>query len=386
MHDFVFHGGLILDPLTGPVSELAIAAGRILAPDAAEDRAALRAVDLDGFILIPGLVDLHGDGFERHLAPRRGALRRMSDGLLALDAELAAAGITTAVLAQFWSWEGGMRAPEFARTLAATLVETRPRLRTDMHLQLRLETHMLDDFPAILTFLRETGIRYVVFNDHLPHKRLAEGRRPPRLTGQALKSGRNPEAHLALMQGLHARSQEVPEALAAFAAQLAAEGIQMGSHDDHFRADRDAARAMGARIAEFPETEEAARAAHEAGDPIILGAPNVVRGASHAGNVSARTLVSDQLCDALVSDYHYPSLKTAALDLAGGLGPELGPVWRMVSSRPAQILGWSDRGALTPGMRADLTVLDAETGQVEATLCGGVFSFLAGRFAERLLA
>lgn len=385
MHGFVFHGGLILDPVTGPVADLAIAAGRILAPADAESRVGTRSVDLDGFVLVPGMVDLHGDGFERHLAPRRGALRRMSDGLLALDAELAAAGITTAVLAQFWSWEGGMRAPEFARTLAATLAETRPRLRTDMHLQLRIETHMLDDFPAIATFLQETGIRYVVFNDHLPHKRLAEGRRPPRLTGQALKSGRNPEAHLALMQGLHARTQEVPAALAAFATQLAAEGIRMGSHDDHFPADRDAARAMGARIAEFPETHEAARAAQMAGDPIILGAPNVVRGASHAGNVSALDLVSEGLCDALVSDYHYPSLKAAALDLAGGLGPELERPWRMVSSRPAQILGWTDRGALAPGMRADLTVLDAETGQVSATLSAGVFSFLAGRFAERLM-
>jgi alpha-D-ribose 1-methylphosphonate 5-triphosphate diphosphatase len=311
---------------------------------------------------------------------------RMADGLVALDAELAAAGITTAVLAQFWSWEGGMRAPDFARKLARTLAETRPRLRTDMHIQLRVETHMLDDYAEIRGFLAEAGIGYVVFNDHLPHARLAEGRRPPRLTGQALKSGRNPEAHLALMQRLHARSEEVPAALAAFAAELSAAGLRLGSHDDRTALGRGAARAMGLRIAEFPETEEAARAAAEGGDPILLGAPNVVRGASHAGNASARDLIAAGLCDALVSDYHYPSLRVAALHLAGGTGRELAAPWALLSARPAEILGWEDRGRLEPGRRADLTVLEAETGHVTATFCAGAVSFLAGPFAERLLA
>ncbi|WP_424975576.1 alpha-D-ribose 1-methylphosphonate 5-triphosphate diphosphatase [Dinoroseobacter sp. S124A] len=375
-----FHNGLILDPRAGALETLAISDGRILS-----DAPGLREVDLEGYALLPGLIDLHGDGFERHLAPRRGALRTTEEGLLALDAELAAAGITTAILAQFWSWEGGMRSPDFARELARALTATGDRLRTDMQIQLRLETHMIDDFPAVEAFIAETGIRYVVFNDHLPHQRLAEGRRPPRLTGQALKSGRNPEAHLRLMQDLHARSAEVPARLAALSRALIARGVTLGSHDDHSPADRHAARAMGVRIAEFPETAEAAEAAREQGDPIILGAPNVMRGASHAGNVSARDLIADGLCDALVSDYHYPSLKAAALDLAGGVSPALAPVWDRVSARPAEMLGLSDRGTLAPGQRADLVVLDQVTGQVAASFSGGVVSFLGGAFAERLL-
>lgn len=358
-----------------------MAQGRLCAPDAE-----LRAVDLTGYVLLPGIVDLHGDGFERHLAPRRGALRSMEDGLCALDAELAATGITTAVLAQFWSWEGGLRAPEFARKLAAALRVMRPHLRTQMHLQLRLETSLIDDYPDVLEFLRAEEIRYVVFNDHLPHQRLAEGRRPPRLTGQALKSGRNPETHLALMQALHARGSEVPARLARLSRELHEDGVLLGSHDDRTPEDRAAARAVGAAIAEFPETEAAARAARDSGEPIILGAPNVMRGASHAGNASARDLIAAGLCDALVSDYHYPSVRAAALHLAGGTGPELARVWQMVSTRPAQILGLGDRGRLTPGARADLTILDETSGQVAASFVGGGLSFLAGAFADRLLA
>lgn len=376
-----FHNGLILDPIAGPLPEIAMAEGRLGVPDAR-----MRLVDLTGYVLLPGIVDLHGDGFERHLAPRRGALRSMEDGLCALDAELAATGITTAVLAQFWSWEGGLRAPEFARKLAAALRAMRPRLRTQMHLQLRLETPLIDDYPEVLDFVRAEGIRYVVFNDHLPHQRLAEGRRPPRLTGQALKSGRNPEAHLALMQALHARTPEIPARLASLARDLSADGVLLGSHDDRTPDDRTAARVLGATVAEFPETDAAARAARDASEPIILGAPNVMRGASHAGNASARDLIAAGLCDALVSDYHYPSVRAAALHLAGGTGPELAQAWRMVSTRPAEILGLADRGRLVPGARADLTILEETSGQVAASFVGGALSFLAGAFANRVLA
>ena len=107
-----------------------------------------RAVDLSGYDLLPGLVDAHGDGFERHMAPRRGALRERDAGMLAVAAELAACGITTAVIAQFWSWEGGLRGPEFAREVFESVDVMRGSVPVDMRLQLRLETHFLDEFAA----------------------------------------------------------------------------------------------------------------------------------------------------------------------------------------------------------------------------------------------
>lgn len=341
-------------------------------------------LDVSGCLILPGIVDLHGDAFERHLAPRRGAMTDLGAGFAALDAELAAQGVTTAVLAQFYSYEGGMRRPDFAERMIDALAQARIGLLTDMRLQLRFETHMLDDYDRVETLIDRAGIGYVVYNDHLPHAALAAGKKPPRLTGQALKSRRSPEAHLALMQDMHARRDQVPTALAALSDRLRAKGVLLGSHDDATPEIRAQFRAMGARIAEFPETRDAAQAAQDAGDPVILGAPNVMRGGSHAGNVSAIDLIRDGIGDALVSDYHYPAPLRAAFAL-GEHGIPLEHAWRLVSTGPAGILGLKDRGSLRTGARADLILVDPDTRRVGATFVAGRLAFAAGRIGQQLM-
>lgn len=345
-----------------------------------------RPVNLDGYLVLPGIVDLHGDGFERHLAPRRGAMKQMAEGLVAAEAELAANGITTAVLAQFVSWEGGLRGLAFADQVFGAIRDVRTSLVTDLKAQLRFETHLLDLYDSLPSRLGAWGVDYVVFNDHLPHQRLSEGRKPPRMVGQALKAGRNPDDHFAMMQKLHAQTDAVPEALDALCAQLREQGMRMGSHDDATWNQRQAWHERGVRIAEFPETLEAAEAAKEAGDPVVLGAPNVVRGGSHNGNVSALELISMGLCDALASDYHYPSPRRAALMLEKSGVAGFAQSWRLVSEGPAQVLGLNDRGVLTPGKRADIVILDAATHRVAATLVAGRFSHLSGALADRFFA
>lgn len=377
--DLIFRGAQVLTQNSWD-DTLAVRGGLVVQGGAG------REIDARGFRILPGIVDAHGDGFERHLAPRRGAMTDMVAGIASAEADLACNGITTAIMAQFYSWEGGLRAPEFARKFLSALDAARPECLTDMRAQLRIETHMIDDYDDMLALIRAHAIGYVVMNDHIPHKRLDEGRKPPRLTGTALKSGRSPEAHLALMQRLHARREEVPQALAQFAQQLRTAGCLLGSHDDATAAERTAAQAMGADISEFPETLEAAQTARATGGLIILGAPNVMRGGSHAGNVSATELIAKGLCDALASDYHYPALRQSVGKLVDAGACDFEQAWALLSSGPARVLGLADRGALAPGLRADLVVEDCATGRIAATMCAGRFTYLQGTFAERLLA
>jgi alpha-D-ribose 1-methylphosphonate 5-triphosphate diphosphatase len=341
-----------------------------------------RRVDLSGYRLFPGMVDVHGDAFERHVAPRRGAMKDARAGLLAAEAEIAANGITTGVLARFVSWEGGLRSPDFADYVLSALADLREEAVTDLRAQVRLETHLTEVFEGLPDQLAAWGVTYLVFNDHLPHERLATGRRPPRLNGQALKAGMSPEKLLALMHELHARDVSGP--VLDLATRLCAQGVRIGSHDDATVEDRDLWRVRGADVSEFPETLEAAEAARAAGDLVVMGAPNVVRGGSHNGNISAIDLVAMGLCDALASDYHYPSLLRAALFVARVDLLALPKAWALVSEGPARVLGLSDRGRIAPGLRADLIVLDARD-QVVATISGGRVSFMRGDVATRFI-
>ncbi|MEM6657208.1 MAG: alpha-D-ribose 1-methylphosphonate 5-triphosphate diphosphatase [Pseudomonadota bacterium] len=373
-------GAQVLLPGRGLLpADLAIAEGLV------QEKPVGRRIDLSGFLVLPGIVDVHGDGFERHIAPRRGAMKQMAEGILSVDAELAANGITTAVLAQFYSWEGGVRGPEFARQVFEALVEVKNVTATDMIPQLRFETHMLDEYAGLPDKIAQWQVPYVVFNDHLPHDRLAQGRKPARLTGQALKAGRNPEVHFEMLKDMHARRHEVPKAIDTLCAQLCDRGVRLGSHDDATAEIRANWRARAALIAEFPETQEAAENARAAGDQIILGSPNVVRGGSHKGNASAIDLITMGFCDALASDYHYPSPRRAALMLARTGILDLSGAWALISSGPARVLGLSDRGALAPGLRADIVILDADTQRVCATLVGGRFSYMSGDVASRFI-
>ncbi len=343
-----------------------------------------REVDLRGYRIFPGIVDLHGDGFERHLAPRRGAMKQTSAGVIAAEAEFAANGITTAVLAQFYSWEGGLRGAEFAGQVFEGIKAVKEQLVTDLLPQLRFEIHLLEDYETLPQRVAQWQVPYVVFNDHLPHDRLAEGKKPPRLTGQALKAGRNPEAHFQFLLDLHARKPQVPAALDKLCQRLQAQGVRLGSHDDQTAQARATWRARNVYISEFPETLEAAEAARMAGDYVILGAPNVVRGGSHKGNVSALDLIRMGFCDAIASDYHYPSPRRAALMLAQTEVLSIAEAWGLVSQGPAKVLGLADRGTLEAGKRADLIIMDSQD-RVCLSMAAGRISYMNGDIASRFM-
>ncbi|MCX7288386.1 MAG: alpha-D-ribose 1-methylphosphonate 5-triphosphate diphosphatase [Rhodobacterales bacterium] len=343
-----------------------------------------REVDLSGYLLLPGIIDLHGDGFERHLSPRPTAPFDKAKGLVSVAAELAANGITTAWLAQSWSWEGGFRSGDAATALLAALDRARPDLLADVRVQLRLETHVIDQYEAVLAAVATHGVDFVVFNNHLPEAVEMAETRPHRFASWAAQTSRTAEEMLAIVRAAEAQERQVPAALAAIAGRLAARGVTMGSHDDASAETRTFYRGIGAAISEFPTTVEAALAAHSAGEPVLMGAPNVVRGGSQTGNISAAWLVADGLVDALMSDYYYPALPQAAWALVDAGLCDLPRAWGMISTAPARIMGLGDRGRLDEGLRADIVALNPETRRVEMTLSDGRIAHLSGELARRV--
>ncbi|MEY4697370.1 MAG: hypothetical protein RIT14_1798 [Pseudomonadota bacterium] len=357
---------------------LSLAEGRIT-------RGPLPEIDLSGFLILPGIIDLHGDGFERHIFPRPTAPFPLRSGLAATDREAATHGVTTAYLAQSWSWEGGHRGPDHAEALLEALENYAPDSATDLRVQIRAETHLVDAAPRLVEAVERFGIGYVVFNDHLEEGFQMRRRNPDGFAHWARKAGLTEDSLMQRMTEAKARAREVPRMLCALADTFDRLGVLYGSHDDPDAETREFYGMIGAHIAEFPTSRRAAAAAKAMMSPVILGAPNVVRGGSQAGNIAAADLIRDGLCDALVSDYHIPALSLAVWALVDhGILP-LERAWALVSSGPADIMRMTDRGRLDLGKRADLVIVNRATRMIEATICGGRLSYLAGEAGRRFL-
>lgn len=342
-------------------------------------------IDLSGYWLLPGIVDLHGDSFERQLFPRPRADFPLNSALEAVSREAAAHGVTTAYLAQGWSWEGGIRTPEAALRLMEGVQVLRGATAVDLRVQIRAETHLVAEVPQLIAAVERFGIDFVVFNDHLDEGVQMRRRDRDGFALWARKAGMSGNEMSARLDAALARAREVPRALYDLAEAFDRLGVRYGSHDDADGETREFYRVLGARIAEFPVSRRAAAAARAAGDPVLLGAPNVVRGGSQAGNIAAEALIREGLCDALVSDYHLPALALAVWALVDRGAMPFAKAWAMVSCAPARILGLSDRGKLEVGRRADLVVMNPETRAIEAVIAGGRLAHLSGGAALRFL-
>lgn len=345
----------------------------------------LPEVDASGYMVMPGIIDLHGDAFERHIAPRPSAPFPILQGLAATDREAASHGVTTAFLAQSWSWEGGVRGPEYAEQLLVALDVYNARQLVDLRVQLRCETHTVETSQRLIKAVRQHKVGYVIFNNHLPEAvELAEAK-PLEIALWAKKAGRTPDEHMALVKECLKQTAQVPRYLCTLASAFDEMGVVYGSHDDPDALTREYYSMIGAKICEFPTSVAAAAAAHAVGDVVLMGAPNIVRGGSQAGNISAQRLVESGLCDALISDYYYPALHAAAFHLVDEGVMDLPSAWRMISTRPAEILRLPDRGIIDFGKRADLTIINAVTREIEATIVRGRLAYMSGEIGARLV-
>lgn len=367
--DWIVRGGNVVGA-GGPAGEaLFLAGGRIVeapAPDA-------RVFDASGLTVAPGIVDLHGDGFERNLSPRPGVLFDPGIALIETDRQLICNGITTAYLALTISWEPGLRSLDTARTLIEAWARLRPVFACDMRLQLRWEVYALDAVDQVEAWLALDPAPSLAFNDHFtglfdPATRMARS-----LDKYAARSGLSLAEYRAMIEALAARRAEVAPAVARLAAAAARAGVPMLAHDEGSAGERRRGRALGITVSEFPLSQEAAEAAAQAGEPIVLGAPNVVRGGSHIGALDAGPAAEAGLCTALASDYFYPAPLAAAgrLLAEGRMPPEA--VWSLVSAGPAAAMGLGDRGALRPGARGDLALFsrDGAAARAEAVFANG---------------
>jgi alpha-D-ribose 1-methylphosphonate 5-triphosphate diphosphatase len=341
--------------------------------------------DATGLDLLPGLIDVHGDAFERAVQPRAGVAIPVPIALAELEAGLLAAGITTAYLAITLSWEAGLRSRATYEALRDAIA-ARPAGRVpDLKLHIRFEAHNLDCLELAIADIGAGHIGMLSFNDHTPAimRKLPDRAATAKYTDRA---GQSFEAFAAdAARAAAAPAAEVAAARARLAAAAREAGIPMASHDDPDVATREAYRALGARISEFPMSDEVARDAVDAGEHTVMGAPNVVRGGSHVGWHGAEALVRQRLCSVLCSDYHYPSMLAAIYRIARNGSADFDAAVALVTRNAARMSKLADRGELALGRRADLVLVSpGEQPHVVATIAGGKLAFLAPGAMERI--
>ncbi len=339
-----------------------------------------RRLDATGLLVLPGIVDIHGDAHERCLQPRAGVDFPAGFALADAAAQILAAGITTAALGVTLSWEPGLRSLETFRALLAALAAPPPGPSLLLHL--RWEADNLAAEPDALAAIAAGRVAMLGFNDHTPGilRRLED---PKQLGKYAGRAGCAEAEFARLAHAAAARRAEVPASQGRLAAACRAHGVPMLSHDDATPDQRHAFRTLGAATCEFPMAEAVAEDARRHGEAVVMGAPNVVRGGSHLGWASAAPLAERGLVTVLASDYHWPALLAAPFRLAARGAMDLAAAWALVSANPARALGLRDRGALEDGMRADVTVTTPD-GALAAAFVAGAPAWLAPGMAGRI--
>ncbi|MEO7223743.1 MAG: alpha-D-ribose 1-methylphosphonate 5-triphosphate diphosphatase, partial [Devosia sp.] len=314
--------------------------------------------DLGGDYLMPGFVELHTDALEFHYKPRPRVRWSPAAAIQQHDAQVAASGITTVfdALRVGLDQEADM-GPDDMMVLGNAISEASSggRLRVQHFIHLRCEVSAPDCLDGFRMLEDHPQVRLASLMDHTPGQRQFQSLDQARVYYQG-KLKMSDADFMAFVDRRDAESRTyAPPHRAAIAQACRERGISMASHDDATLAHVEEAVASGIDVAEFPTTLEAARASHEAGLAVLMGAPNVVRGGSHSGNISARTLVDNGVLDILSSDYIPFSLMQAVFALTCGENAiSLPQAIRLVSASPAKAAGLDDRGEITVGRRADL--------------------------------
>lgn len=322
--------------------------------------------DFEGDYLIPGLVELHTDHLEQHYSPRPGVTWDKIAAIQAHDAQVASSGITTVFdcLRLGSDEDGGFERGEM-RDMADAIekAKSEDRLRSDHLLHLRCEVASADVLEHFEDFENDPHVRLISLMDHSPGQRQFQTMDQYIMFYQK-KRGLSDEAFKAFVdRRVSASGKYSSKHRDYLSARCAERGITVASHDDATEAHVEEAIGHGVRLAEFPTSVEAAKASHTAGMSVLMGAPNIVRGKSHSGNIAARDLAELGVLDVLSSDYVPFSLLYAPFLLADQVeGITLPKALSMVTATPAKTVGLTDRGSIAEGLRADLVRVRRESG------------------------
>ncbi len=314
--------------------------------------------DFDGDYLIPGLVELHTDHLEGHYAPRPRVRWNPIAAVLAHDAQIATSGITTVLdaLRIGLDRDADMSAEEI-RKLADAIEDSvqQDRLRADHYFHLRCEVSEADCLNGFHFFDNDSRVRLASLMDHAPGQRQFVNLETYAYYYQRKLKLSDVEFAVFCEKRMEESARNSAPQRKAISDMCRERGIVLASHDDATSAHVDEAIEQGIHVAEFPTTLEAAAASKAAGLAVLMGAPNVVRGGSHSGNVSARELVEHGHLDILSSDYIPFSLIQSTFFLSEVVdGISLPDAVRLVTKNPAEAVGFGDRGVIEIGKRADL--------------------------------
>ena len=322
-------------------------------------RAPAGAEDVGGDFVIPGLIELHTDHIEAHYMPRPKVYWEPVAAVVSYDGQLASCGITTVLDSlRVWREEGVDEVGGEAAVLAAAIAAARDAgmLRIDHYLHLRCEVPMPHVVEETIELIDRPEVRLVSLMDHTPWQR--QFRDPEKLrTYYRSKTGGLTDTELGALfaQRLDYAARHAASNYRELVALARARGIRMASHDDTTLEHVAQSVADRVAIAEFPTTIEAAHASHAAGIAVLMGAPNLVRGSSHSGNVGTADLAREGLLDILSSDYMPAALLMAAFRLPQAVPQiDLPRAIRTVTRTPAAAVGLDDRGEIAIGKRADL--------------------------------
>lgn len=316
------------------------------------------AIDCEGDYVAPGLIELHTDNLERHLTPRPKVNWPKRAAVLAHDRELAGAGITSVFDALRVGSEADQKRQGYLRyareTVDHILDQINHRaLKVSHHIHLRAELCTETLVEELYEFSENDRVRLVSLMDHTPGQRQFRDLSKHReyLVGKHGYNDAEVEAHWTKLRELQTLYLEKNRAATvAYATEV---GAILASHDDTTLEDVLESDRLGVTVAEFPTTLEAAEACRAKAQFIVMGAPNIVRGGSHSGNVAAQELARGGLLDILSSDYVPAALLNAAVSL-GTLLEDMAAGIRTVTACPADAVGFDDRGRIAPEKRADL--------------------------------